>query len=233
MPYFYQQTPHWTRVDSDHPAYYDTVYANTTLVTALADLGAGSDEPVCSSSQPSLMIRMVEALELRDGQRVLEIGTGTGYNAAWLSHRLGEANVFSVDVDADLVATATGRQPVDTDAVPARDTDVLILPTQQPLPWFLTVLRLPVAVTFGYTIDPNATSPARYTFPRPTAPPATSPSPTTPNGTVAETGPQRLWTHVEDAHGQWTAWGQRLVRTVPLTGAPLPLPAPTRSTQHP
>jgi len=52
------------------------------------------------------MATMLEALDVSDGQQVLEIGTGTGYNAALLCHRLGEANVTSVDVDPVLVAQA-------------------------------------------------------------------------------------------------------------------------------
>ncbi len=49
---------------------------------------------------------VLEALHLADGQRVLEIGTGTGYNAALLCHRLGDANVASIDIDPALVEQA-------------------------------------------------------------------------------------------------------------------------------
>ncbi|MGH3975010.1 MAG: methyltransferase domain-containing protein, partial [Pseudonocardiaceae bacterium] len=49
------------------------------------------------------------ALDLHDGHRVLEIGTGTGYNAALLSHRLGGEHVVSIDIDPDLVRTAKRR----------------------------------------------------------------------------------------------------------------------------
>jgi protein-L-isoaspartate O-methyltransferase len=55
------------------------------------------------------MIRMLEVLDVHSGHRVLEIGTGTGYNAALLSHRLGDRQVFSVDIDADLVELASRR----------------------------------------------------------------------------------------------------------------------------
>ncbi len=36
---------------------------------------------------PAIMAVMLEALRVRDGDRTLEIGTGTGYNAALLCHR--------------------------------------------------------------------------------------------------------------------------------------------------
>jgi protein-L-isoaspartate(D-aspartate) O-methyltransferase len=52
---------------------------------------------------------MLEALEITDGMRVLEIGTGTGYNAALLAHRLGSAQVCSVDIDPHLVCQARER----------------------------------------------------------------------------------------------------------------------------
>ena len=38
--------------------------------------------PLSSSSQPAMMAIMLEQLDLRPGHRVLEIGTGSGYNAA-------------------------------------------------------------------------------------------------------------------------------------------------------
>lgn len=52
---------------------------------------------------------MLETLDVRDGERILEIGTGTGYNAALLAHRLGDDNVFSLDIDSELVDTARQR----------------------------------------------------------------------------------------------------------------------------
>jgi hypothetical protein len=82
----------WHQVTGDDPArhdtWLDTVYSNTALVTALATGDDVQPTAVSSSSQPSLMIRMLEALDVHSGHRVLEVGTGTGYNAALLSHRL-------------------------------------------------------------------------------------------------------------------------------------------------
>lgn len=52
---------------------------------------------------------MLEALDIQEGQRILEIGTDTGYNAALLGHRLGDDNVFSVDIDPELIDTARRR----------------------------------------------------------------------------------------------------------------------------
>lgn len=62
-----------------------------------------------SSSMPSVMARMLEALAVRDGDRVLEIGTGSGYNAALLCERLGSENVTTIDCNAELVGAARQR----------------------------------------------------------------------------------------------------------------------------
>jgi protein-L-isoaspartate O-methyltransferase len=52
------------------------------------------------------MAAMLHALDVRDGMRVLEIGTGSGYNAALLSQRLSEDRVTTVEVDAALAERA-------------------------------------------------------------------------------------------------------------------------------
>ena len=60
-----------------------------------------------SISQPYMVARMTELLELRPGNRVLEVGTGSGYQAAVLA-RLG-CSVISVERHADLAAAARAR----------------------------------------------------------------------------------------------------------------------------
>lgn len=78
------------------------VYRDTTLITQIDRWGIATS----SSTTPSLMATMLEALDVHDGYRVLEIGTGTGYNAALLAHRLGDEHVVSIDVDPALVVAA-------------------------------------------------------------------------------------------------------------------------------
>ena len=63
-----------------------------------------------SASQPSMMAIMLEQLDLRPGHRVLEIGAGTGYNAALMAHVVGAAgSVTAVDIDAELVSSAAAH----------------------------------------------------------------------------------------------------------------------------
>jgi protein-L-isoaspartate(D-aspartate) O-methyltransferase len=111
VPYFYEQeatspTMAWRLVCADELGqedYLTAVYRNQSLVTKL-------DErrwPVSSSSQPAVMARMLEALDVQPGQLVLEIGTGSGYNAALLATLTGEASqVVTIERDAELASTA-------------------------------------------------------------------------------------------------------------------------------
>ena len=62
---------------------------------------------ISSSSQPGIMASMLEALNVSPGLKVLEIGTGTGYNAALLSRLVGpKGRVTSVELDRDVARTA-------------------------------------------------------------------------------------------------------------------------------
>jgi methyltransferase of FxLD system len=63
--------------------------------------------PISSSSQPAMMAEMLELLGLAPGQRVLEIGAGTGYNAAVLSQLVGaEGRVTTIDIDSGIARRA-------------------------------------------------------------------------------------------------------------------------------
>jgi protein-L-isoaspartate(D-aspartate) O-methyltransferase len=63
-----------------------------------------------SISQPSMVAHMLELLDVRRSDRVLEIGTGSGYNAALLALLAGESGaVVSVEIERDLLGLARQR----------------------------------------------------------------------------------------------------------------------------
>lgn len=95
-PASYPDTDGWLRA----------VYADEPLATAYDEECTATS----SSSSPAAMAIMLEASELRKGMRVLEIGTGTGYNAALLATIVGNnQRVFTVEIDADVAAQARSR----------------------------------------------------------------------------------------------------------------------------
>lgn len=74
----------------------ELIYQDEPLITKLDE----RKWPISSSSMPSVMARMLEALDIRPGDRVLEVGTGTGYNAALLTQLTGDpACVTTVELD--------------------------------------------------------------------------------------------------------------------------------------
>ena len=71
--------------------------------------GAYEDRPIAIprgqvTTQPSLVARMVEALRLEGTERVLEVGTGLGYQAAILAHLCSE--VYSIERFSELAEQA-------------------------------------------------------------------------------------------------------------------------------
>jgi len=89
------------------PAELRLLYADRALITHLSRPRRGERQvPISSSSQPTLMAQMLEDLELAPGQKVLEIGAGTGYNAALIAHVVGSSRVTSIDVDRSVLAEA-------------------------------------------------------------------------------------------------------------------------------
>ncbi|GLZ12096.1 protein-L-isoaspartate O-methyltransferase [Actinomadura sp. NBRC 104425] len=91
------------RREDDPAAWLETAYADEPIVTQVDD-GAtpdtGRGRLVTSSiSKPSIVARMLAYLQVEPGMRVLEIGTGTGWNAALLAHTAGEQNVTTIEVD--------------------------------------------------------------------------------------------------------------------------------------
>lgn len=65
-------------------------------------LPIGHDQTI---SQPYIVAFMAEALELKPGDRVLEVGTGSGYHAAVISQLAKE--VYTIEIVPELAASAT------------------------------------------------------------------------------------------------------------------------------
>ncbi|MBV9141612.1 MAG: methyltransferase domain-containing protein [Pseudonocardiales bacterium] len=103
VPTYYQAGE---RIDgqTDPQRWLRLVYSDTTLITQRRP-----DAVTSSGTMPSLVAMMVQALELEDDHRVLQVATGTGYTAALLCERLGSAQVTSIDVDPDLTTAARDR----------------------------------------------------------------------------------------------------------------------------
>ena len=57
-------------------------------------------------SQPGVVSRMTEWLDVKDGQKILEIGTGSAWQTAILSYLVGTGTVYSVEIHSELVKFA-------------------------------------------------------------------------------------------------------------------------------
>jgi len=117
---------HPLRRDEEPDEWLAVAYANHPVDTQVDDGRPAEDgtghEVTSSASHPVVVADMLAALDAEPGMRVLEVGTGTGYNAALLAHRLGPENVVTVEVDpqvadqakAALDATGFGKVTVVT-----------------------------------------------------------------------------------------------------------------------
>ncbi|MBN2147038.1 MAG: protein-L-isoaspartate(D-aspartate) O-methyltransferase [Anaerolineales bacterium] len=80
------------------PEYLDQAYENHAL-----PIGYGQ-----TISQPYIVAWMTELLELQPGEKVLEIGTGSGYQAAVLAD-LGFVEIYSIEIVPELAELAAAR----------------------------------------------------------------------------------------------------------------------------
>jgi protein-L-isoaspartate(D-aspartate) O-methyltransferase len=102
---------------------------------------AGADAPLPighgqTNSQPSTVARMLDLLAPEPGDRVLDVGCGSGWTTALLAHAVGPSGtVIGVELVPELTAlardnlSAHGREDV---RVEQADPDVLGLPDQAP-----------------------------------------------------------------------------------------------------
>jgi protein-L-isoaspartate(D-aspartate) O-methyltransferase len=94
----------------DPETWLKLVDGDEAIVTQVDD---GTDEydgrgviATSSSSAPSVMDKMLDLLDVKEGMDVLEIGTGTGYNAALLAERAAPGHVTTIEVDPGIAEHA-------------------------------------------------------------------------------------------------------------------------------
>ncbi len=83
----------------------ETAYANASVTIKP---GADPDGlPLSCASEPAIVAMMLEQLDVKPGDHILEVGAGTGYNAALLAFLTGpNGQVTTVDIDPDVTAHA-------------------------------------------------------------------------------------------------------------------------------
>lgn len=97
---------------AEHPGRWEELAEGDRYVITQVDdgqpVGPGRAGKLVTSSvsMPALVADMLDHLDAHEGHRVLEIGTGSGWNAALLAHRLGAEQVSSVEVDSEVAAHA-------------------------------------------------------------------------------------------------------------------------------
>jgi len=57
-------------------------------------------------SQPSVVARMTEWLDVKEGQKILEVGSGSGWQSAILSYLVGNGKVYSIEKHEELAEFA-------------------------------------------------------------------------------------------------------------------------------
>ncbi|MGW7069446.1 methyltransferase, FxLD system [Streptomyces sp. NPDC054855] len=83
----------------------EKAYGNAPVNTKLDESGAS----ISCASQPDIVAMMLEQLDVEPGQKILELGAGTGFNAGLLGYLVGEkGHVTTIDVDEDIVDGARG-----------------------------------------------------------------------------------------------------------------------------
>ncbi len=82
----------------------EDAYADKSITTKP---GGPGGRPASCASVPTVVAMMLGQLDARPGDRVLEIGAGTGYNAALLAELVGETGqVTTIDIHPDVTEQA-------------------------------------------------------------------------------------------------------------------------------
>jgi protein-L-isoaspartate(D-aspartate) O-methyltransferase len=94
----------WNEVSEDNlEEHLATLYADRALVL----FGDDDDDVPSTISQPSFVLRMLDMLQLEPGQKVFELGAGSGWNAALMGHLVGEKGcIYSLELIPEMAQRA-------------------------------------------------------------------------------------------------------------------------------
>ncbi|MEU6756178.1 methyltransferase domain-containing protein [Streptomyces sp. NPDC046685] len=99
--------------DTDPNGWLTAVYSDIPLTTQWDDGKHTGDDvgrtPTSSNSQPRMVFGMLGDLDVRKPHKAMEIGTGTGWNAALMSFRLGSEKVVSIEYDPEVAKAASAN----------------------------------------------------------------------------------------------------------------------------
>ena len=100
----------WNEVNEDNlESHLAKLYGDRPLIL----FGDDRDNVLSTISQPSFVLRMLDMLQLNPGQKVFELGAGSGWNAALIGRLVGpEGRVYSLEIIPDVarMAAATIEQ---------------------------------------------------------------------------------------------------------------------------
>ncbi len=100
------------RIDiaEDPAGWWDAVYSDSSIVIqaddGAGDPASGQGQATSSVSAPGVVIEFLELLGVRPHDRILEIGTGSGWTAALLCHVCGDRFVTSIEAVASGAAVS-------------------------------------------------------------------------------------------------------------------------------
>jgi Protein-L-isoaspartate carboxylmethyltransferase len=94
----------WNEVNEDNlEEHLATLYSDRALVL----FGDDDDDVPSTISQPSFVLRMLDMLQLEAGQKVFELGGGSGWNAALMGQLVGpQGCVYSLELLPEMAHTA-------------------------------------------------------------------------------------------------------------------------------
>jgi protein-L-isoaspartate(D-aspartate) O-methyltransferase len=98
VPHFSADYESWLQNTSEN---FPLIYSDTTLLLH------AEREYISTISQPSFVLRMLDLLDLRPGQKVFELGAGSGWNAALMGLLVGpKGRVLSYEIIPEMATLA-------------------------------------------------------------------------------------------------------------------------------